>query len=71
MEPKRRSLGANKRKRRVMMKWRNRKPDSWLQRRRRFRRLFAKIMQEVADKRVPAVAVAKPPTRAFDSREGR
>jgi len=50
------------------MKWWNRKPDSWLQRRGRFRRLFSKIMQELTDKRVPAVAVATPPTKASDSR---
>jgi hypothetical protein len=53
---------ANNLKGSPRMKW-------WNQQRRRLRRIFAEIMQEIAaGSRVPAVAVARPP---LDSRKKR
>ena len=43
-----------------MKRWneRTRKPDGWVERRRRFRRLFAESVQSATGARVPAVANA-------------
>jgi hypothetical protein len=43
-----------------MKPW-DRKPDSWLQRIGQWRKLFAKTLQELTNKKVPAVAAARPP----------